>query len=729
MAGCEAVLVKYATTGQAGSEYLTFDKIQDECGPTNTVSWSIGYEDELRYVSEQISAGRIVLKIYRSGELSKIGKEVEQGLKAVLVRPRAPTDFESLRQQAKFMAMVSKGLADYQSKVIASIENSTVNADKINVQVMLQIQEWDATVEESRSEAMNALVNGKVAKENLQSTIDFITKSYPATKDALELDQQAYDDLKKGMLSAYDIATIHDRIDADLKNFSKSMSLDALNGITAVANREKNELRKRQYLNILSEFFDKNGLVKSWVLTTGQNLNLKSSADSTEGQRIRSSLNSIMGAMTAKISNGTLELQDANRSQAAIDILAMSDEEVVSEVKAERNRGLSYVGYMYAFSGFETGATFSAELNSAKLSQNVVYFIPQSQALNDMTGYERYVLVSTLNRLSADVLRDPYLNLLVRNCVDHATLAMENKLLPAFQAVIERIKSINEFQGGLLDGIYSGIADTVVELAKMPGHILHPFDTRDAIVDAIIDYKGTWAAIRPVLLNDYEKLASCRSNLRDCGEVVGRISFQIGQLVLGAGYLKGAATSEKIGMGIDAAASKLANQGADTIARTAEMGFAGRTNFERALKIADPLDGSLGKLTDAVAGAERSGLSLAKSAEELPKYLPQPYWPPNDGFLGASTKKFIYPGERIDRFGFPKGYFVSPLGVPFEGRSLPQSFLTSKPYSVYEVLKPFEVDAGPAAPWFSQPGYGMQYQLPVTVELLLKQGIIKEVVE
>jgi hypothetical protein len=27
------------------------------------------------------------------------------------------------------------------------------------------------------------------------------------------------------------------------------------------------------------------------------------------------------------------------------------------------------------------------------------------------------------------------------------------------------------------------------------------------------------------------------------------------------------------------------------------------------------------------------------------------------------------------------------------------------------VLKDFTVDAGPVAPWFAQPGYGLQYQL------------------
>ncbi|MCL1920735.1 MAG: TNT domain-containing protein [Kiritimatiellaeota bacterium] len=44
---------------------------------------------------------------------------------------------------------------------------------------------------------------------------------------------------------------------------------------------------------------------------------------------------------------------------------------------------------------------------------------------------------------------------------------------------------------------------------------------------------------------------------------------------------------------------------------------------------------------------------------------------------------------------------------------------------LYGLAKPFEVNAGTVAPAFGQPGLGIQYQTPVTLDVLLKHGIIK----
>jgi len=44
--------------------------------------------------------------------------------------------------------------------------------------------------------------------------------------------------------------------------------------------------------------------------------------------------------------------------------------------------------------------------------------------------------------------------------------------------------------------------------------------------------------------------------------------------------------------------------------------------------------------------------------------------------------------------------------------------------NTYNVLKPFEVQAGTISPAFGQPGLGTQYLSPVSAEVLLKWGII-----
>jgi len=98
-------------------------------------------------------------------------------------------------------------------------------------------------------------------------------------------------------------------------------------------------------------------------------------------------------------------------------------------------------------------------------------------------------------------------------------------------------------------------------------------------------------------------------------------------------------------------------------------------------------------------------------------------YPPGFGFVIAPdgrpirTAQQLLPGYRLDRFGFPGGMFLAPLGTPFGSRSLPPTNLRTPSdaplsnYHVYCVLRPFTVDAGPTAPWFAQVGMGTQYKL------------------
>lgn len=94
--------------------------------------------------------------------------------------------------------------------------------------------------------------------------------------------------------------------------------------------------------------------------------------------------------------------------------------------------------------------------------------------------------------------------------------------------------------------------------------------------------------------------------------------------------------------------------------------------------------------------------------------------------LKANQKKLLRPGEIIDRYGYDSGYFVSPQGTPFEMRSLPADAI-SKPYHTYVVQKSVKVLSGKVAPWFGQPGGGIQYKFYKPIKKLIKRGIIKEV--
>lgn len=104
----------------------------------------------------------------------------------------------------------------------------------------------------------------------------------------------------------------------------------------------------------------------------------------------------------------------------------------------------------------------------------------------------------------------------------------------------------------------------------------------------------------------------------------------------------------------------------------------------------------------------------------------QTYWPRNRGFLGAPITETLQPGTIIDRYGYPKGTFASPVGTPFEMRALP-SENANMPYYKYEVVKPVDVNSGRAAPSFGQPGFGTQYEFSSPIQNLLERGILREV--
>ncbi|KAK3943297.1 hypothetical protein QBC46DRAFT_378081 [Diplogelasinospora grovesii] len=89
-------------------------------------------------------------------------------------------------------------------------------------------------------------------------------------------------------------------------------------------------------------------------------------------------------------------------------------------------------------------------------------------------------------------------------------------------------------------------------------------------------------------------------------------------------------------------------------------------------------------------------------------------------------------GILVDRFGSEYGTFVSPAAAPYMQRALPPSNLDtpqddpSFPYNyhVYRVQKPLVVLAGPIAPWFGQPGQGVQYSLYSNVMTLINGGYL-----
>lgn len=125
-----------------------------------------------------------------------------------------------------------------------------------------------------------------------------------------------------------------------------------------------------------------------------------------------------------------------------------------------------------------------------------------------------------------------------------------------------------------------------------------------------------------------------------------------------------------------------------------------------------------------------------KKVFDNPKYYNQttgePIWPgqngdPNiDGFLnGKYEDTKLRPGEQIDRYGGNNGTFFGDEGTTIPERAMAPNSDFSK-YNKYVVAREMPVRKGKIAPWFDQPGGGIQYQIDPgfveTIRAKLKLG-------
>lgn len=125
-----------------------------------------------------------------------------------------------------------------------------------------------------------------------------------------------------------------------------------------------------------------------------------------------------------------------------------------------------------------------------------------------------------------------------------------------------------------------------------------------------------------------------------------------------------------------------------------------------------------------------------KKVFDNPKYYNQttgePIWPgqngdPNiDGFLnGKYEDTKLRPGEQIDRYGGNNGTFFGDEGTSIPEMAMAPNSDFSK-YNKYVVAREMPVRKGKIAPWFDQPGGGIQYQIDPgfveTIRAKLKLG-------
>ncbi|KAL8678052.1 MAG: hypothetical protein Q9186_005583, partial [Xanthomendoza sp. 1 TL-2023] len=138
-------------------------------------------------------------------------------------------------------------------------------------------------------------------------------------------------------------------------------------------------------------------------------------------------------------------------------------------------------------------------------------------------------------------------------------------------------------------------------------------------------------------------------------------------------------------------------------------------------------------------GGLTPGDFLKRWTDEQGRYV----YPPQNGFhldqdgraiVGNMT---LRRGVKVDRFGSEYGTYISAADAPYSQRALPPSNLDNPPsthdypynYHIYNVIRSFEVEGGPIAPWFGQPGLGAQFYIGATGNILalLEKGYLERV--
>jgi hypothetical protein len=101
-------------------------------------------------------------------------------------------------------------------------------------------------------------------------------------------------------------------------------------------------------------------------------------------------------------------------------------------------------------------------------------------------------------------------------------------------------------------------------------------------------------------------------------------------------------------------------------------------------------------------------------------------FPPKAGFR-ISSRGTLQPGTVIDRYGSPRGGFASEPGASISARGLPPGSEALE-YHRYEVLRPLDVELGPAAavPEFAATGGAKQYLFGRPISELVAEGFLKE---
>lgn len=196
-------------------------------------------------------------------------------------------------------------------------------------------------------------------------------------------------------------------------------------------------------------------------------------------------------------------------------------------------------------------------------------------------------------------------------------------------------------------------------------------------------------------------------------------SIYVGQTLQNGGHvtIAGVTTTFAVGAGLSVLGKVISSKISDMLSK----GSTEEVSEEVAKKVTNGVSNAVDLGKDELVVADKSFLD-ASGRIDWEKYAP------NGGYI-AGTKvegATLDVGKIIDRYGNPRGSYTSPVGVPYGQRALPY-IENPNAYHQYEVIKNIDnVSMGEIAQAFNQPGGGIQYELPNSIEYLIKNGYLKE---
>jgi RHS repeat-associated protein len=146
--------------------------------------------------------------------------------------------------------------------------------------------------------------------------------------------------------------------------------------------------------------------------------------------------------------------------------------------------------------------------------------------------------------------------------------------------------------------------------------------------------------------------------------------------------------------------------------------------IDKAAEVVEAVGGVLESAWEAATG-EGECCAEEAAAAAGPGTSIVPYYPPNWGADASGwTETTLLPGPSFQRWGDLAGQFFAPGGAPPWSVSLPPELQSTEPI-LFDFTEPCVVKVSRAAPWFGQPGGGLQYFSPEPLSGLVGRGIVR----